>query len=410
MYSIHKAVFVLSVLFSMSTFSQAYACLGVSRSISVNSFSANKGVGPGAGLGLRDGEVVLTFDDGPSRAHTPRVLAALSRECTKATFFMVGRMAQAHPAVAQRVARAGHTIAHHTHSHANLAQRSPTAANTEIQRGIAAVNRALGSYRRRSTRLFRYPYLARSNTVDGILKRNGLIPISAGILSLDWRGGSGAAVVTRVMSQLSRKRRGVILLHDIQGRTASILPTLLQRLKQGGYRVVHLRSGGVRLKDTPVAALNPAPAKSSGSGRLEINITRPSCSGFFSCWRQRRVAKKARAEHLKRVAAARTARRGTDKTTTGSIRRPARKGFFARWRERALARRSERDRKLADRRIASVSFTRRSGERKTERKGFFALLRERRARRRASEGLDGQSARGTLLSSQRTREAFVPGR
>src|SRR5690606_39611341 len=46
---------------------------------------------------LKDGEVVLTFDDGPSRRHTPAVLAALDAHCTKATFFIVGRMAVSNP-------------------------------------------------------------------------------------------------------------------------------------------------------------------------------------------------------------------------------------------------------------------------------------------------------------------------
>src|SRR5262245_15735425 len=46
---------------------------------------------------LNDGEVVLTFDDGPSRAYTRPILEALAAQCTRATFFMLGRMALADP-------------------------------------------------------------------------------------------------------------------------------------------------------------------------------------------------------------------------------------------------------------------------------------------------------------------------
>ena len=46
---------------------------------------------------LADGEVVLTFDDGPLRAYTVPVLDALAAHCVKATFFLVGRMAVADP-------------------------------------------------------------------------------------------------------------------------------------------------------------------------------------------------------------------------------------------------------------------------------------------------------------------------
>ena len=48
---------------------------------------------------LKDGEVILTFDDGPLRRYTRRVLKALASHCTKGTFFMVGRMAVADPAM-----------------------------------------------------------------------------------------------------------------------------------------------------------------------------------------------------------------------------------------------------------------------------------------------------------------------
>ncbi|MEM9734610.1 MAG: polysaccharide deacetylase family protein [Pseudomonadota bacterium] len=222
----------------------AQACLGVSRTINVRSFQAHMGTGGSGGIGLRHKEVVLTFDDGPKRGTTPRILSALRAECTKATFFVVGRMAKANASLLQRVARGGHTIAQHTENHANLRHVSLASAERNIARGVASVRSALGPYRSRSSKLFRYPYLARSNALDGVLRRQGLLPFSAGILSNDWKGGSGAAMVNRVMAQLKRRGRGVILMHDIQSKTASALPLLLRRLKQGGYRVVHVRSGG----------------------------------------------------------------------------------------------------------------------------------------------------------------------
>jgi len=49
----------------------------------------------GHSLPLADHEVVLTFDDGPLPPYTDHVLAALAAECVKATYFMVGRMANA---------------------------------------------------------------------------------------------------------------------------------------------------------------------------------------------------------------------------------------------------------------------------------------------------------------------------
>src|SRR5262245_23253280 len=48
-------------------------------------------------------ELVLTFDDGPWPRTTSKVLDALKNECVRATFFLLGRNATAHPQLARRV-------------------------------------------------------------------------------------------------------------------------------------------------------------------------------------------------------------------------------------------------------------------------------------------------------------------
>ena len=46
-------------------------------------------------LPLGDHEVVLTFDDGPLPRYSNQILDILASQCVKATFFIIGRMAQA---------------------------------------------------------------------------------------------------------------------------------------------------------------------------------------------------------------------------------------------------------------------------------------------------------------------------
>ena len=58
-------------------------------------------------LPLKDHEVVLTFDDGPTPGRTPQVLTALANECVRATFFLVGRPASEHAALVRRIAAEG---------------------------------------------------------------------------------------------------------------------------------------------------------------------------------------------------------------------------------------------------------------------------------------------------------------
>jgi peptidoglycan-N-acetylglucosamine deacetylase len=105
-------------------------------------------------LALADKEVVLTFDDGPWPGTTTAVLDALERECVRATFFLLGRNAAAHPELARRELAGGHTVAHHSFHHPLLDRMSVAAAMAEIDHGFTAVDTALYGPRPGRTRLF----------------------------------------------------------------------------------------------------------------------------------------------------------------------------------------------------------------------------------------------------------------
>src|SRR2546426_6256298 len=98
--------------------------LGISRVVEIDTTG-----GPGFGFEhfkshdfLRDGEVVLTFDDGPWPKNTPAVLAALAAHCTKAIFFPIGLHATYEPGILKQVAAAGHAIGSHTWCHQDLSK------------------------------------------------------------------------------------------------------------------------------------------------------------------------------------------------------------------------------------------------------------------------------------------------
>ncbi len=186
---------------------------------------------------LKDGEVVLTFDDGPSRQHTPAVLAALDAHCTKATFFSVGRMAISDPEMLRETARRGHTIGTHTWSHKNLGSLSPAAARQEIELGISAVQAALGQP---VAPFFRFPYLSDPQSAQALLKERGIGIFSIDADSYDYRTPSGAVIQRNILQQLTSRKKGIILFHDIQASTARGLKGLLDELKARNFRVVHL--------------------------------------------------------------------------------------------------------------------------------------------------------------------------
>ena len=187
---------------------------------------------------LADGEVVLTFDDGPLRAYTKHVLDALSAHCARATFFVVGRMAVADPEMVREIARLGHTVGIHTWSHANLQASAPLKARTEIELGFSAVQQALG---KPVAPFFRFPYLADSKAMTTHLQQRHVAIFSIDVDSKDYRIRDPGSVHRKVMSDLARTRKGIILFHDIHASTARALPGLLADLKAKGYRIVHLQ-------------------------------------------------------------------------------------------------------------------------------------------------------------------------
>lgn len=199
---------------------------------------------------LRDKEVILTFDDGPVPGKTDRVLATLRQYGVKATFFMVGQMAQTYPAIAARVVSQGHSIGGHTFNHANLAQVGTTRALTDITTGNTAVARATG----RQVGFFRFPYLADTASLRREVTGRGMVILDVDIDSKDYFKLSPATLAANTMAKVRARRKGIILMHDIHGRTASMLPQLLSELKAGGYKVVALQYRGARAPQALVSA------------------------------------------------------------------------------------------------------------------------------------------------------------
>jgi peptidoglycan-N-acetylglucosamine deacetylase len=215
--------------------------LGVSRTVEIDTTG-----GPGFGFEhykaydfLRLKEVVLTFDDGPQVGHTLAVLAALEAQCTKATFFSIGKMAAGLPEIIRDVAKAGHTIGTHTWSHADLSKMQNEAEwKAEIEKGASAVKRAVGGP---IAPFFRYPILKDTKESLAHLAGRNMAVFSADLDSFDFKFRNPDAFVKTMTERLERKGKGILLFHDVQPVTAKALPQLLAELRAKGYKVVHMR-------------------------------------------------------------------------------------------------------------------------------------------------------------------------
>ena len=199
-------------------------------------------------LPLNAKELVLTFDDGPWPTTTPKVLDALKHECVQATFFLLGRNVQAHPAIARRELAEGHSLGHHSFSHPLLSHMALVEAEAEINRGIAADEYAVYGQRRTdpATPFFRFPGFASSPTLLGYMNDRGFVVFGADVWASDWLPMMPDQELHLLLSRIDKVGRGIVLLHDTKAQTARMLPAFLRALKRRGYHIVHVVPPGSR--------------------------------------------------------------------------------------------------------------------------------------------------------------------
>jgi peptidoglycan-N-acetylglucosamine deacetylase len=178
-----------------------------------------------------DRVVALTFDDGPSPWHTPRVLNELDRYHVKATFFMMGRNVERYPDVARDVLRRGHEIGNHSYSHPKLILMSPQRVRDEIERTDTLL-RGIGV----SGEIhFRAPHASKFIVLPYVLVQMGKLNVMGDVSADEWRQRP-AAVMTE--SILRNVRPGSIIgLHDPAGaESLQTLKEILPALIAQGYR------------------------------------------------------------------------------------------------------------------------------------------------------------------------------
>ena len=193
-------------------------------------------------LPLGDHDVVLTFDDGPWPPTTPRVLAALARECVRATFFLIGKQASEHPGLVRRIAGQGHTIGHHTFSHPSLLRIPQANAFREIDEGMAVVEQVLHGVATTTptTPFFRFPGFESTPATLDLLRSRGIAVFGADLWASDWNHLTPRQELLLLIRRLRIARKGIILLHDTQPATAVMLPVFLRYLRENHYHVVHV--------------------------------------------------------------------------------------------------------------------------------------------------------------------------
>jgi peptidoglycan-N-acetylglucosamine deacetylase len=179
--------------------------------------------------------VALTFDDGPHPEGTPMILELLARHRATATFFVVGEQVRRRPALLARIRAQGHQVALHGDRHRLQLRLGREALRDDLQRGMAAIEDALGE----PPRWHRPPYGIYSPAGLTAARAAGLQPLLWSRWGKDWRRlTTPPRIAARVVRGLLPS--DVILLHDSDSygargshlRTAAAVEIVLAELSR----------------------------------------------------------------------------------------------------------------------------------------------------------------------------------
>lgn len=175
--------------------------------------------------------VALTFDDGPSPWHTPKVLNELDRHHVKATFFMMGRNVERYPDLARDVLRRGHEIGNHSYSHPKLILMSPSRVRDEIER----TDKLLREIGVTGEIHFRPPHASKFIVLPCVLVQMRKLSVLGDVDPKEWKQRPAAVMTESILRQV--RPGSIIGLHDPMGaETLHTLQNILPALLAQGYR------------------------------------------------------------------------------------------------------------------------------------------------------------------------------
>jgi peptidoglycan-N-acetylglucosamine deacetylase len=183
-------------------------------------------------------QVALTFDDGPDMRYTPQILDILKKYHVKATFFVLGFRAKAHPDMVRRMVREGHTIGNHSWNHLDQVRLSPDKVRDQVVRADKVLYPLVGYH----PDLVRPPYGKADPDTVRIISGMGYKVIDWSVDTRDWAGTPVPAILSLVRKEV---RPGGIILEHCAGNanvdlsnTVQALPQVIQYLRAQGYQLV----------------------------------------------------------------------------------------------------------------------------------------------------------------------------
>lgn len=176
--------------------------------------------------------VALTFDDGPKKGVTERILKTLEKHNAKATFFVLGKNAKSNKKLIKAESNAGHEIAIHSYDHTNYGSLSNKKIKSQNNRTSKIIKKITG----KAPTLIRTPYGVYSERISRAMN----MPIILwSVDTLDWDRRTDKQKKLTIKSATKKTKHGdIVLLHDIHPTTADVLDEILTKLTKKGFEFV----------------------------------------------------------------------------------------------------------------------------------------------------------------------------
>ncbi|WP_053957653.1 polysaccharide deacetylase family protein [Inediibacterium massiliense] len=179
-------------------------------------------------------QIALTFDDGPSKYYTEKVLDILKQYEVKATFFVIGRHIERYPQELVLMSQQGHEIANHSFNHKNFNKLTKAEIEEELIQTQKILDDTIGNH----TNIFRPPYGAMGKNSLEAVNALGYNVVNWSVDTRDWSGIPVENIMEKVKQQLHSG--GIILMHSSGKKKAMenmliALPQIIEWAKMQGY-------------------------------------------------------------------------------------------------------------------------------------------------------------------------------
>ncbi|MCI9066484.1 MAG: polysaccharide deacetylase family protein [Lachnospiraceae bacterium] len=174
-------------------------------------------------------KIALTFDDGPHPYYTQQLLDGLKERGARATFFVMGKQAEAYPELVLRMQEEGHLIGNHTYSHVQLNKKNRESFKEELVR----TNELLLGITGEEPQYVRPPYGSWDKSFESELM---MIPVLWTIDPMDWCSSDVNGIVRKVTKKA--EDNAVILMHDEYKSSVTAALEIVDVLQKQGYEFV----------------------------------------------------------------------------------------------------------------------------------------------------------------------------